>query len=304
MIYVHSCLRDHGLQQIGHTLYHSLKDNFDCTLISDRINNAELKDNDIYILIFTYMEDILGNDIINRNIHIVSINTESFAVNKHQRNLINYLDHKSKNKSYILDYQSNNIKYFKQLNQNKNVEIVYLPPFYNKFYLKSFELYAPTRPIEPDIDVLFYGLLNHRRYLILNKLIELGYKVAHVAYFPSYEQHYEYIKKSKIVIDIYHYENNLPFDYYRLSFLLTNKIFTISETASDIDIELEPQLKDYHCQLIHAPYDRLVETVQIYLQKTSMERQNLANEQAEWFYSIGNYEQSLINLINMILNKN
>lgn len=300
MIYIHYTHHNDHLRYICQVIYNLLKDHFECRSITHSVKPEDVKDDDIYLLMLTHMDDILGEHIMNKNIHIIAINTESFAAHHFQYPKVKCLLNKSINKSYILDYQSNNIKYFNKNNTNTNLEIIYLPPSTNTYYQSLFKEHA-IDCVAKDIDVLLYGTLNNRRWVILNTLVTMGYNVVHVTAFPSLYEHYNHIKRSKIILDIFYYENNKAFDYYRLSFLLSNKIFFIMETPSDVDIVIEKELIDYQNQIVNIGYDQLIDTTVTYLKKTQMERDELADKASTWFASVLDYKQSLINLIDKIL---
>jgi GT2 family glycosyltransferase len=89
--------------------------------------------------------------------------------------------------------------------------------------------------IEEDIDVLFYGSINDRRKQILEALKESGLNI--VTLFGAYGgKRDEYIARAKIILNIHYYEAKL-FEIVRISYLLANKKFIISEPGSDIEFE-------------------------------------------------------------------
>lgn len=106
---------------------------------------------------------------------------------------------------------------------------------------------------QKDIDILFYGSLNERRAKILKELQE---KYNTKILFGIYgEERDVLISRSKIVIQIYFYETKL-FEDVRMSYLLNNKVFTISENTPN---------KKYKEFLVYADYDKFVETCEYYL---------------------------------------
>ncbi len=99
--------------------------------------------------------------------------------------------------------------------------------------------YAPEltriKPLPCDIDVLLYGSLNDRRCDILNGLIDLGFKVE--ALFDIYgEARDRYIARSRIVLNIHYYEAKV-FEIVRISYLLANGRFVVSEEGADPELE-------------------------------------------------------------------
>ena len=82
-----------------------------------------------------------------------------------------------------------------------------------------------------DVDVLFYGLLNERRKLIIDNLIKQKIKVKHL--FGVYgEDRDKWIGKSKLVLNLHMYESKI-FEIIRVFYLLTNGIPVVSEIDKD-----------------------------------------------------------------------
>ncbi|WP_043743747.1 hypothetical protein [Paramagnetospirillum magneticum] len=117
-----------------------------------------------------------------------------------------------------------------------------------------------------DIDVLFYGAKMPRRTAILQSLINAGYKVEHI--FGVYGGKRDgYIARSKIVINIHQFDKQVV-EEVRLSYLLANRCFVVSEVA-----DRDP----YDGGVVFVPYDKLVETCAHYLNPASKaERDRLA----------------------------
>ncbi|MFQ5651709.1 MAG: hypothetical protein ACE5IY_17365 [bacterium] len=123
---------------------------------------------------------------------------------------------------------------------------------------------------QKDVDILFYGSKNERRMKILNALDqEFNVKILFGVYGQERD---EWIARSKIVLSIYYYETKY-FDDVRMSYLLTNRVFTIVEDTPH---------KRYQDFLIYAPYDSIVETCRYYLQNDEL-RQRLAQETHQAF---------------------
>ena len=86
-----------------------------------------------------------------------------------------------------------------------------------------------------------------------------------------------------------------------MTFLLSNKIFTISEYPSDIDLLIEPNLIDYDKYLILTSYDDTENTVSKYLDNwNSSEINNILDKQFEWFSKnkIENYINNFLEKLN------
>jgi hypothetical protein len=115
------------------------------------------------------------------------------------------------------------------------------------------------RPIEEqDIDVFFYGSINDRRAAILDELEAQGLTV--VFKFGVYgAQRDAYIARAKIIINIHYYEAKV-FEIVRVSYLLANSKFVISEAS--LDAETESHL---HGGLVICPYEELVQKCLMYV---------------------------------------
>lgn len=119
---------------------------------------------------------------------------------------------------------------------------------------------------EEDIDVLFYGSLNDRRIKILKELKNSGLKV--ISLFGAYgEKRDKYITRSKIILSIHFYEARI-FEIIRVSYLLANKKFVISEVGQDDDLE-----KPFVEGIVFSAYEELVETCIKYVKEESSRKE-------------------------------
>jgi hypothetical protein len=111
---------------------------------------------------------------------------------------------------------------------------------------------------EQDIDVLFIGSIAERRLTILQALQERGAKVMAIygLYGPPRDA---FIARAKIVLNI-HFHAAKVFEIVRVSYLLANRCFVVSETGSDPDAERRLGAGVAFCE-----YDRLIETCLAYL---------------------------------------
>jgi hypothetical protein len=117
-----------------------------------------------------------------------------------------------------------------------------------------------------DIDVLLYGSLNARRIEILKELKKNGLNV--VALFGTYgEDRDKYIARSKIILNIHYYEARV-FEIIRVSYLLANKKFVISECGQDHDLE-----KPFAKGMVFSPYQGLVEKCMRYVRDESSRKE-------------------------------
>jgi tetratricopeptide (TPR) repeat protein len=151
----------------------------------------------------------------------------------------------------VWDYSLANIEQLRQLGIHHvaHVPVGYVP-----------EMTCISPAVERDIDVLFYGSLNERRQLILEALEEKGVTVK--VLFEVYGAERDaYIARSKIVLNLHFYEAKV-FEIVRISYLLSNRVFVISERGCC------PEEEAYFAEgLVFADYDHLVKTCIDYLQQ-------------------------------------
>lgn len=118
-----------------------------------------------------------------------------------------------------------------------------------------------------DIDVLFYGSLNARRIRILERLRALGARTE--AMFGVYGRLRDRaIARSKIVLNMHYYPGN-AFEIVRVSYLLANRRFVISEQSSGEDA------RAFAKGVVFADYRDLVDVVWQYLSRGE-ERERVA----------------------------
>lgn len=133
--------------------------------------------------------------------------------------------------------------------------------------------YAPvlTRiaPAAEDIDVLFYGSLNERRAVVLRELTRRGLRVKHL--FGVYGAARDaWIARARIVLNM-HYFDAKVFEAVRVTYLLANRRFVVSERGSDAAEEA-----GYADTLVFADYEALADTCERFLAAPA-ERQRIAD---------------------------
>lgn len=106
--------------------------------------------------------------------------------------------------------------------------------------------------IEQDIDVLFYGAVNERRYRILEAIKAAGMRMVLATNMFGAERDHA-IARSKVLLNMHYYENKI-FEVARVGFLLANGKAVVTEAGPDTEIEgsLRPAMAA-------VPYDQLVE---------------------------------------------
>ena len=104
-----------------------------------------------------------------------------------------------------------------------------------------------------DIDVLFFGSINERRGRIIQSLRDYGLKTEAVFGVYGHERD-KLIARSKIVLNMHFYEAKV-FEIVRVSYLLANRRFVVSERGCDPAEEAA-----FSAAVVFADYDELAKT--------------------------------------------
>lgn len=145
----------------------------------------------------------------------------------------------------LWDYSDTNINYLKQFGVKKIKKM-------NFGYQKELMMVPKTE--ERDIDLLFYGCVNDRRKLIIDKLIE-HQDLKITTLFGVYGKDLDpWIARSKVVLNIHFYETQI-FEVVRVFYLLTNSIAVVGEVNDATIID-----KRFRDGIVGVPYDKLVES--------------------------------------------
>lgn len=243
------------------------KKKIECNLVSSEANVGE---NDLFIVFQPYFS--LLKKKYNNLILIIS---ESIHTPKKYLNIFNLLKINKNNIKLILDYSQENINFIKS---KFNIPIIFCPPMYSPVIENKV-----NNNQEKEYDILFYGSLNDRRKKILNQL-EKNYKT--ILYCnKDNNKLFDLMGKSKIIVIINFYERNLPYDFYRISFLLTNKVFFIQE-------DVKKENKCINLDIPMSSYDKFNENCKKYLTLTQDERDKICNKNYEHFkkhFNLENY---------------
>jgi len=225
----------------------------------------------IIICNITSINDELLDILEKYNSKKIIINTEYYE----NFNISKYFDFiNNKPNFYLLEYNILNINYLK--NTNKNIDYQFIPLCYSSFLEDYYNSRIVKKTfIEKDIDILFLGKLNRRRKNIINPLTQ-KYKIVTKYNFDDKgnTELCNLIERSKIVLNIMYYDNNIIFDYYRNSFILSTKTLLITEKSSSKDYIIEDGLLELENNIINVEYDKIIETVDKYLKNTSEEEYN------------------------------
>ncbi|HEY0186577.1 MAG TPA: hypothetical protein VGC67_03735 [Cellulomonas sp.] len=117
-------------------------------------------------------------------------------------------------------------------------------------YAPALTRIVPAR--HQDIDVLFYGSLNHRREVVLRRMQRAGLRVEHL--FGVYGAARDAgIARAKVVVNLHAYDAKV-FEVVRVSYLLANAVCVLTEGEAT-----DPDLAPFAAGLAVAPYDGLVE---------------------------------------------
>ena len=118
---------------------------------------------------------------------------------------------------------------------------------------------------EPEIDVLFYGSINDRRRAVLEALAP--HCRLHALFGVYGQKRDDHIARSRIVLNLHYYDRQI-LEQVRISYLLNNRRFVLSEAAPD---------NPYGDALATAPHGEVVATCLHYLAHPE-ERRRLAAE--------------------------
>lgn len=82
--------------------------------------------------------------------------------------------------------------------------------------------------VEEDLDVVFYGSMNERRAVILEKLIDAGVNLYIIPFGTYGAERDAILARAKIVLNVHYYDDS-PLEVVRLSYLWANKKYVVSE---------------------------------------------------------------------------
>ena len=146
-------------------------------------------------------------------------------------------------------------------------------PFLETFFNQNFDIDDTD---DKSRNFLLFGAKNDRRCNIMHQLDSFGYTTL-IYSTRDVRDLFNNIKKTKIVIIVNYYEIDLSIDFYRLSWLLSNKIFVIHETPH------ETAEDSSFNKLIYSKYNTFVDTCIKYIQKSQEERDEICNDMYNWW---------------------
>jgi len=160
----------------------------------------------------------------------------------------------------VWDYDPMNTTALKAL----GVNAVTVPPGYAPC------LTCVERKADPDIDVLFFGSVNVRRATVLNELGR-NFKIAYASDLYGSDRD-RMVARAKIVLNVHYYQAAI-FEAARVSYLLANRAFVVSEKSTHMP---------WRVGYVAMPYDKLIDTCADYL-TTPEERARIAELGFETF---------------------
>lgn len=165
----------------------------------------------------------------------IMLNTEPLNL-EHWNNILKKV---IKNAIFIIDYSYGNENIYKSMNIDN---YIILPIGYCELHENIHNSCEKSK--EQDIDIMFYGSLTDRRKDILSNLTQFSKEnninlVIRNNNLYDYNEKSQLLSRTKIVITIASREPELlkTNDMFRLSFLLSNKIFFITEKIGDTVVE-------------------------------------------------------------------
>jgi len=273
------------------SLYNILKNNeffitnkYDVSIINNTSQYSN--DADFLILFLNYIEDIYN--INTKNTKVIFIHAD-YIINYSKNNLYligNYINNKNFHNSYLWEYNYLNIDYYNKNFINKKCS--FIPLQYNIYLEKIYNNHKLNIPYsKKPIDILFMGSVDprSRRDLLLEQLRK-KYEVFIMNNVNDIEKYINIIENSKIILQIYSNENNMPLDYYRLALLYSNKVFVIGENFEGLEYINENNLSDLSELsevMIKTDYNNIINIVDKYIIKPDIEIEEITKSTYEIF---------------------
>ena len=213
-----------------------------------------------------------------KNIKFFVYNTEDIKNSEKWRNyLIEFLN----NTAYcVMDFSK------QRLSMLSNPNKFQVCPGYNT-YLENFKQEISPPVNEKVFDVVLYGGLNSRRLNIKSQLDNSNLRVKFKNNYINHNVQLRDTLGSKIILDTYYY-GPTGIDFFRCSFLASNKIFFIHETPSSEDTD-----EDFLNTVVHSKYEDLHDKCIEWLKKSQDERDAKALEVYNLFKTKYNLKNQL-----------
>ena len=231
----------------------------------------QVKKSDIIICWLPYFQKILYDIIKDRinELKIIIINSEPQNNNNRYHKLITDIDCKN---MFFWDYTTININLLSKINKFNHI----VSPFtYHPYFEEHFKENSDDIKTK-DIDFLLLGGNKCSRRKYIQAQLEQNYNYVTLYDCKRYKNLYNTIKRSKIIVLIRYYEYDDCIDFYRLSYLLSNKAFVIHEMTTD------PSINDFN-KIIYSSYDNFINTCEEWINKSQDERDAKVNEIYDWW---------------------
>jgi glycosyltransferase involved in cell wall biosynthesis len=266
---------DNSFVDIAKSVHNALNElNVSNTLI-DYLDTKKFKPNDIYI--------ILGlNKQVGHHLppHYIAYQLEQTGndISWFNEGYLRRLNHSME----IWDYSLRNIQNCKKYNLTPKqyyVPLGYMPNLEKSLVNET--KYSPQMG-RKKYDVLFYGSSNRRRDQMIENLRKAGLRVYYGQYNVWANERDKLVQQSRIVLNIHYYEEPV-LETSRLTYLLANKAFIISEPSQDAILD-----RNYQGLVKFAPYHKIVETCKYYIQHEE-ERESFIGQAHETFKKKNDY---------------
>lgn len=212
-----------------------------------------INENDLFILF-----QVFSGNLTKHYKNVILINSESFFTGDNNPINIKNILKKKINIKKIFEYSYKNILNIKKIT---NIPVMFCPPMYCPIFENKV-----NNNQEKEFDILFYGIIHGRRTSLINEL-KKKYKIK-IFRESNYEKLFDYMGKSKLIIIIHSYDFSFHYDFYRIAFLLINKIFFIHE-------EIEEENKKITLELPMFNSINLLNECNKYLNMSQLDRDNL-----------------------------
>lgn len=162
----------------------------------------------------------------------------------------------------VWDYSQRNVDWLRK----KGIVAKHLPVSYSPMLER-----VNRKP--PRHDVLFYGNMSPRRQYIIDRLRQRGAQVTVIdgASAKWGSERDDLIGASKIVLNVHYYDFIKLLETARISYLLANQSFVVSEASDDAGEDTS-----FQDGVVFAPYDRLDSVCMEWLHVEERQRQGIA----------------------------
>ena len=232
----------------------------------------------------------------------IMINTENMENTKLFDDIKNYIDDIVNRRSSPFVIWDSNPKNFRFISKSFPYSYTYfIPLLHSELLQETFKLYkyddeddknddeddknenTESNKIVKDIDVLVLGGLSEREKQIVSQLKEKYLTITVPNNVVDFYKLVYLFQRSKIILNIHNDANN-SFDYFKNSFLISNKMFFISELSREYDFSSEDNLYGINTNLITVEYEKLTDSIDLYLSLYNEELFNVMTDKAyNWF---------------------